>query len=547
MSNSWLLPLLVLLPLLGGLGLLALPRGRGDIVKTMALIVTLVTFAISVAACGRFDWLNAGHADQLSYLARWIPGLGINLRLGVDAISLWLVMLTTFIMPITVLGSFSAVHTRHKEFFMWLLVLQAAMTGVFVARDVIFFYICFELTLIPLYFLIGIFGSDNRLWASKKFFIYTLTGSLLTFAGIVYVAWMHAAAHGAWSFSIADLTATAQTMDPTQQAWVLGALLAGFAVKVPLFPVHTWLPLAHTEAPTAGSVILAGVLLKLGTYGLLRFALPMVPAAVIEYAPLIGIFSVIGILYAALICWVQQDIKKLVAYSSISHLGFCVLGLFALNPQGVGGSVMYMINHGLSTGALFLCVGMLYERYHTRDMDQIAGLGKVLPVWSTFMVFFCMASVGLPGLNGFVGEFLTLLGAFTAHDVLGWEFAAVGALGLILAAIYILYMVGRVILGPTREPAEYAGKVDDLNTREIAVLTPLAAACLVLGLFPNIILTTLEPSIAKTTAAANSLLEERRVAELPMTNLQSPIVEAGDRGIGHLTFDIGHSEPEVRQ
>ena len=530
MLDKLMLPLLVLIPTVAGLGLLALPRGRAGLVKTIALAATLVTFALSVLMCLHFDWQNAG-SFHFGYSLDWVPQFGIGLDMGIDSISLWLTMLTTFLMPITVLGSFTAVKDRHKEFFMWLLVLQGAMTGVFVARDVIFFYICFELTLIPLYFLIGIFGSDNRLWASKKFFIFTLTGSLLTFAGLMYVAWTHAQTHGAWDFGIAQLTRTALGMSPSQQAWILGALLSGFAVKVPLFPVHTWLPLAHTEAPTAGSVILAGVLLKLGTYGLLRFAIPMVPDAVVEYAPYIGIFAVIGILYAALICWVQQDIKKLVAYSSISHLGFCVLGMFALNQHGVGGSVMYMINHGLSTGALFLCVGMIYERYHTRDMNKLSGLGKALPVWSTFMVFFCMASVGLPGLNGFVGEFLTLLGTFTADGVLGYQFAVVAAIGLILGAIYILYMVGRVIMGPTAEPAEYAGKVKDLNVREIAVLTPLAVACLVLGLFPTPILSTLEPAIFNTTASARMVLDQK-------TNTMTTQVPTGPQAISMMDASL---------
>ncbi len=513
-ESSFILPLLVLIPLIGGVAVLALPAGREGLVKWAALGVTLLAAMTGVSAWVRFDFADTA-AAQFAWIAEWLPQVGVSMHMGVDAISFWLVMLTVFLMPITVLGTFSAVHHRHKEFFFWLLLLQAAMTGVFVARDLIVFYFFFELTLIPLYFLIGIFGSGNRVWASKKFFIFTLTGSLLTFAGVVWVAWAHAAAPGnAWTFDIATLTAfAADNLTASQQAWVLGALMAGFAVKVPLFPVHTWLPLAHTEAPTAGSVILAGVLLKLGTYGLLRFALPMTPEAVVTYAPLIAVFAIIGILYAALVCWVQDDVKKLVAYSSISHLGFCVLGMFALNPEGVGGSVIYMINHGLSTGALFLCVGMIYERYHTRDMRQMGGLGRKLPVWSTFMVFFVLASVGLPGLNGFVGEFLTLLGAFKATEVLGPWYAAAAALGLILAAIYLLYMVGRVIMGPAKEPAEYAGKVKDLTAREIVVLSPLAVGCLVLGLFPTPVLRSLEAPIDRLTAEANLVIEQRRDAE----------------------------------
>jgi NADH-quinone oxidoreductase subunit M len=507
METTTLLPLLVLIPLLCGFGILLLPKGNAAIAKTIALAVSLVVFALSVVVAWQFDFNRAAEM-QLSAYAPWLPEFGVAFRFGVDSISLWLVLLTTFLMPITIAGAFSAVTERHKEFFTWLLVLEAAMIGVFIARDLILFYAFFELTLIPMYFLIGIFGSKQRLWASKKFFIFTLTGSLLTFAGLMWLAWMQAQASGIWTFEIDTLTTFAVTLPASQQAWLLGALMAGFAVKVPLFPVHTWLPLAHTEAPTAGSVILAGVLLKLGTYGLLRFALPMAPAAVVEYAPLIAVLSIIGIIYAALVCWVQQDIKKLVAYSSVSHLGFCVLGMFALNVTGVSGSVMYMINHGLSTGALFLCVGMIYERYHTRDMNEINGLGKLMPVWSTFFVFFCLASVGLPGLNGFVGEFLTILGTFTSRDLLGPVFAAFAALGLILAAIYILYMVGRVVMGQPKEPAKYAG-AKDLNIREIAVLTPLAVGCVVLGLYPAPVLNTLEAPIAELTAEANAIVEGR--------------------------------------
>jgi NADH-quinone oxidoreductase subunit M len=511
-EKSLLLPLLVLIPLFCGFGIGLLPRGNDRIARSVSLTVSLLVFALSVIACLQFDY-SAPDRMQLPFRADWLPAFGVSFATGIDSVSLWLVMLTTFLMPLTILGSFSAVSHRLKEFHMWLLVLEGAMIGVFVSRDLILFYACFELTLIPMYFLIGIFGSAQRAWASKKFFIFTLTGSLLTFAGLVWVAWFNAELSGTWTFDIASLVSATQQMSATQQAWLLGALMAGFAVKVPLFPVHTWLPLAHTEAPTAGSVILAGVLLKLGTYGLLRFALPMAPQAVVEYAPLIAALAIVGILYTALICWVQQDVKKLVAYSSVSHLGFCILGMFALNTAGTSGSVLYMINHGLSTGALFLCVGMIYERFHTRDMDDLSGLGRKMPVWSTFMVLFCLASVGLPGLNGFVGEFLTLLGAFTALHVLGPAFAAVAALGLILGAIYILYMVGRVVMGPVKLPEKYAAQVADLNWREITVLAPIAVMCIVLGVFPTPIIRTLEPAVDGLAGPANAVIADRIASE----------------------------------
>ena len=484
-------PLLLLLPLVGGV-LLSLWRVNA---RLYALTITLVTFAVSLVALWQFDF-SQSHLLQFAASQDWVATFGLQFSFGVDSISLWLVLLTTFLMPLVVLGAFGAVKERVCEFFVWLLLLEAAMIGVFVARDIIFFYICFEFTLIPLYFLIGIYGSTQRLKAARVFFLYTFTGSMLTFAGVLYVAWFASLPQqfGRWTFAISELTIAAQQMSYSQQAWVLAAMLAGFAVKVPLFPVHTWLPLAHTEAPTAGSVILAGVLLKLGTYALLRFAIPMTPQAIEVFAPYIGTFAVIGILYTALVCWVQKDVKKLIAYSSVSHLGFCVLGMFSLTAIGMGGSVMYMINHGLSTGALFLCVGMIYERFHTREMRQMGGLARVMPVWAFFMVFFCLASVGLPGLNGFVGEFLTLLGTFTAKQLLGPRFAIAAALGMILAAIYILYMVGKVVFGPLKVPADHS-RPKDLNLREIVTLTPLAIACLWLGLGPTTVLSTLEQPI----------------------------------------------------
>lgn len=504
MIERVLVPMMVLIPLLGGLLLLAPLRifGKSSVVRQFAMINTLVTFAISLMVLALFD-IDGDNAIQLQSTGTWIPQFGLSFGFGIiDSLSLWLVLLTTFLMPLVMLGSFAAITERVKEFFVWLLILEAAMIGTFVATDVIFFYTCFEFTLVPLFFLIGIYGSDQRLKAAKVFFLYTFTGSMLTFAGVLYVAWYAASIdYGNWSFDIAKLVLVASNMSDTQQAWVLTALLAGFAVKVPLFPVHTWLPLAHTEAPTAGSVVLAGVLLKLGTYGLLRFALPMCPDAASAFAPYIGVFAVIGILYTALICWVQKDIKKLIAYSSVSHLGFCVLGMFALNTIGISGSIVHMINHGLSTGALFLCVGMVYERFHTRQIQDISGLAKILPVWSFFMVFFCLASMGLPGLNGFIGEFLTLLGTFTSKEM-GWPYAVAAGFGMIFTAIYILFMVGKVVFGPVKIPRGEGKRssdesVGDLNRREVVTLVPLALGCLVLGLYPKLILQSLERPVEK--------------------------------------------------
>jgi len=547
-EGGWTLPLMVAVALLGGLvGMPVFTASRDSAVKAAALVVSTAVFILSLFMLAAFDFSLAPTTTtpyQLTISWNWIERLGVSLGFGVDSVSLWLVMLTTFLFPLAILGSFGDdLRGRAKEFYVWLLVLEAALIGVFTATDVVLFYVFFELTLVPLFFLIGIFGSGNRRYAALKFFIFTLAGSVFTLAAILYVAYFNASQTGVWTFSIPQLLEAGQALtrvdvtldipawlswlplvpdviETTAQHMVLAGLFVGFAVKVPLFPVHTWLPLAHTEAPTAGSVVLAGVLLKLGSYGLFRFALPMTPVAVVDWAPFVAVICIIGILYTALICWVQSDLKKLVAYSSVSHMGFCILGLFALNMAGVGGSVMYMINHGLSTGALFLCVGMIYIRYPARAVDQMGGFGKRLPIWSTFFVFFALASVGLPGLNGFVGEFLTLLGAFTAGEVLGIGYAAVAALGLILGAIYILYMVGRVVFGPLNEPAEYADDVTDLSAREIAVLTPLAAACLVLGLYPTPMLRSFEPSIEKVTAAANEHLEQRQ------TNVELSTVES---------------------
>ncbi len=519
------LPLwLLLIPLIGVVVLVAAPARQA---RWIALAATSAAFVYSVFLAMLFgeNWHdgNFGLQGQFAFL----DTLGISFSFGADTVSLLLVLLTTLLGPLCVVGSFTAITERVKEYYGWMLVIQAAMTGVFIARDLVFFYICFEMTLIPMYFLIAIWGSAQRARACTKFFLYTFTGSLIALAGLLYVAWQYKLDANEWSFDIAQLTKFAATgLSATQQAWVLLALLAGFAVKVPLFPLHTWLPLAHTEAPTAGSVILASVLLKLGTYGLYRFVLPMLPAAVIEYAPVIAVVSIVGILYAALVCWVQTDVKKLVAYSSVSHLGFCVLGLFALNILGAQGSVLYMLNHGLSTGALFFLVGMIYERYHTRDMDELGGLSKRMPVWAFFMVFFVLSSVGLPGLNGFVSEFLCLVGTFTATadnaaypGLLGPWFAAVAGLGMIFAAMYLLIMVGKIVFGPLKEPAARSWGDHhlpaDLTFREIAVVTPLAILCLYIGLQPRPLTDAMQGSIENTLAAYPAKIKALASAEAP--------------------------------
>ena len=536
--------LLILAPLATALAVTLAPREAG---KGVALLGSIVSVVLTVYAAIAFDWSNAasmqlGTASGLPLL----PDFGLTLSLGVDSVALWLIILAAFLQPLMVLGSFTAITSNTKAYYAWLSALQAAMVGVFAAGDLLFFYFCFELTLVPMYILISVFGSTNRKRAAIKFFLYTFTGSIIALAGFVYVALHAQSLYGEWSFDIGTLAAAARTMTFEEQSLVLLAMLLGFGVKVPIFPLHTWLPLAHTEAPTAGSVVLAGVLVKLGTYAMYRFILPFLPEAVSYYAPAIAVLAIIGIVYAGLICWVQRDVKKLVAYSSVSHLGFCVLGLFALNSIGLQGSVLYMINHGLSTGALFLCIGFMYERYHTRSMNELGGLAKKMPVWAFFMGFFTMASVGLPGLNGFVSELLCLLGTFTSGAEaygpggtagnLGPWFAVAAGFGMIVAAIYLLYMVGKVVFGPLQEPTghHHHGPLPvDLSAREIAVLTPIALACLVLGIYPKPLLTTLEAPLDQTVQTYAELdadpASEPGTAVAARENALNPIANtAGD-------------------
>ncbi len=537
---------LMVVPLVGAI---VVGLGSEKESKHVAFAWTLISLGVAVAAAIMFDWRDAGDV-QFQMQHRWIEHYGLFLWIGADSVSLLLVLLTALLGPICVLGSYSSIHERQRLYYASLLALQALVTGVFVAQDIIMFYVFFELTLAPMFVLIRQWGGQNRRKASIKFFLYTFTGSILTLAGLVYIAYYRMETPGRvtdWLFALEYLSDTARLMPLEQQRIVLLALLAGFAVKVPIFPVHTWLPLAHTEAPTAGSVVLAGVLLKLGTYAIYRVAMPLVPEAFVEFAPYVAAASLVGILYAGLICWVQRDVKKLVAYSSVSHLGFCILGLVAMNAVGVGGSILYMINHGLSTGALFLCIGMMYERYHTRDMDELGGLATKMPVWSFFMVFFAMASVGLPGLNGFVSEFMCMMGAFQAGaawgpggtgGVLGPWFAAIAAVGMVVAAMYILYMVGKVVFGPYKEPRGHHAHETlptDLNAREITVLAPLAVACLALGLYPTPVIRSLEAPIA------NQLVHVERFfpGEAPPQAVPAAPHDPNDPTIDHTGHDHG--------
>jgi NADH-quinone oxidoreductase subunit M len=499
-----LLVLLLVIPLVGA-AVCAIGPARQA--RVFALFFGLATLLVSALMAWKFFDFNGPGFDISEWNGGSLP-IGFNFHLGVDGISLWLIVLTALLTPLAITASFGSIHEREREYYGWMLVLLTAMIGVFLAKDALLFYVFFELTLIPMFFIIGIWGGPQRRYAAGKFFLFTFAGSVFTLAAVVYVG-LQAGPGKTASFAIDDVVRFAQTsLTHKARFWVAMGLLAGFAVKVPLFPVHTWLPLAHTEAPTAGSVILAGVLLKLGTYGLLRLAVPIglvglspdgsTGAAFPLLLKWLAAICVIGVIYGALAAWVQQDIKKLVAYSSVSHLGFCVLGLVALNSIGMQGSVLYMINHGISTGALFLMVGMIYDRYHTRDINALSGLAKRMPVLGFFFVLFTLSSIGLPGTNGFVSEFLTILGAFTAPH-LGVKFGAAAALGIILGAVYMLHMVAKVIFGPLKAPdvsaghghgeadAGHAQTPGDINSREIAILVPLALAVIVLGVAPGII------------------------------------------------------------
>ncbi len=528
---------IIFLPILGAAVLFAGTHRTPAAVRRWAMLISLITLALALGATWQFcaaarsgglftggtvlaeqyGWITSGGSESL---------LRIQYYVGLDGISLVLLLLTAFLTPLAIWGSFSGIRERHREYYALMLLLHGAMLGVFCARDLLLFYIFFEFTLIPLYFLIGIWGGPQREKAANMFFIYTLAGSMLTFAGVLYLGWKASLQFGVFTLELDKLyeLAAAGALSSAEQWWLFLAFFAGFAIKVPLFPLHTWLPLAHTEAPTAGSVILAAILLKLGTYGFLRLSLPMLPEASVAWAPFIAWLSVVGIIYGAVAAWVQSDIKKLVAYSSVSHLGFCLLGMFSLKAAGLTGSLFYMINHGLSTGALFLIVGMIYERYHTRQISHLGGLARKMPVMAFFLLVFTMSSVGLPGLNGFVGEFLVLLGTFTSGQAdhtgpagpLGLWFAVPAATGILLGAVYMLHMVKCVLFGPLREPEHgcdtSTGLRPDLTRREVAILTPLAAVCLLLGVYPKLATQVMVPSLQEAVLSRVFLASEVRQA-----------------------------------
>jgi NADH-quinone oxidoreductase subunit M len=481
------LSLLLAIPVIGALALLFVPRHKTQTLFTSALVFTSLDFFWSLTILHQFDGAKA--EMQLVERVPWMPLYGIQYLVGIDGISLFLVLLTTLLMPIAILGS-TSVQRGIKEYLFFMLILETGMLGAFVALDLFLFYVFWEVMLIPMYFLIGVWGGSRRIYAAVKFVIYTMAGSVLMLVGIIYLATRHAQLTQVLTFDLLELYNLQLPFH--EQMWLFLAFALSFAIKVPLFPFHTWLPDAHVEAPTAGSVILAGVLLKLGTYGFVRFAIPLFPAATIAAAPMIIALAVVGIIYGAVVAMMQADVKKLVAYSSVSHLGFVMLGLFALNLQGLQGGIYQMLNHGLSTGALFFMVGMIYDRRHTRMIEDFGGLWKPLPIFSALLLVVTFSSIGLPGLNGFVGEFLILLGAFQVSP--GWTAAA--ATGLILGAIYMLWMVRRVIFGPLTNPANE--RLQDLNGREVFILAPVLALIIFMGIYPQPFLTRMKPAVDLT-------------------------------------------------
>lgn len=487
--------LVTFFPLIGFVIIALLKDGQKDAIRWTALVTSLVTFIISMLVLAGFDRSNAGM--QMEYAFPWVAigDMTIEFHMGIDGISLMMVLLTTLLTPISILSTWTAVKERVKGFMLFFLLLETGMLGVFLSLNLVLFYIFWEFTLIPMYFLIGIWGGERRLYASIKFFLFTMAGSILMLLAILYLG---LTAH---TFDLPTLTGMYQLFAPVQ-IWLFLAFAAAFAIKVPMFPLHTWLPDAHVEAPTAGSVILAGVLLKMGAYGFLRFNLPLFPQATLQLAPWMALFAVIGIIYGAMVAFAQHDVKKLVAYSSVSHLGFVVLGIFALTPQGLSGAVLQMVNHGLSTGALFLIVGMLYERRHTRELSAFGGLWKVVPVLAAFSLIVTLSSAGLPGLNGFIGEFTILLGAFGSQALGSPWFAGVAALGVILAAVYLLFMFEKVFLGPVTQMENQSLK--DMSLREIVTLLPLILLIFWIGVYPAPFYALINPTVEKLASVVQT-------------------------------------------
>jgi len=517
MTQSFLLSLLLVIPLAGAAAVALLKKESATAIKTTGLVFSVAAFLASVWLFLAFDGSNAGMQFVEQY--SWIPTLDVSYHLGVDGISLLLVVLTTFLTPIALLASWESIATRLKGFVALMLLLEVGTLGVFLSLDMFLFYVFWEFMLIPMYFIIGIWGGAERVYAAIKFFLFTMAGSLLMLVAIIWLGYYASTqTGGVFTADLMKLYAIAPGIPMGIQTWMFLAFTLSFAIKVPIFPLHTWLPDAHVQAPTAGSVILAGVLLKMGTYGLVRFCLPLFPYATFTFLPYLAVLGVIGVVYGALVSMIQPDLKKLVAYSSVSHLGFVVLGIVALTEEGMQGSVIQMINHGLSTGALFLLVGMLYDRRHTRLIKDFGGLARVMPVFATFFMIVALSSAGLPGLNGFVGEFLILLGAFKSKFLATPWYAIVAASGVILAAVYLLWSYQRIFFGTVDNPDNQ--KLTDLKPREWAVLVPVVVFIVWIGFYPSTFLD-------KSAASSRLIIQQIDKARLQARTAQGlPSVDA---------------------
>ena len=503
--NDWILPVLLLLPLVGAGGILAhawmAPRAPGatpsSVMKQVRLMALAYFTAEAILSLGLWWSVDTNSASWQAYVdLPWIPMWGTRITMGVDGIALMLILLTTLLMPLVILGGWTSIREKVHSYYALLMALTTGMLGVFVALDLVLFYVMWEVMLVPMYLIIGVWGGQRRLYASLKFFIYTMIGSLLMLVAILYLGMQSPDSLGQPNFSYDHILSTVQ-LSPTASLWLFGAFFLAFAVKVPMFPFHTWLPDAHVEAPTAGSVILAAIMLKMGTFGFVRFALPLFPSAAMNDSVRFAILSlaVIGIVYGALVALVQPDFKKLVAYSSVSHLGFVMLGIFALTVQSVQGALMINLAHGVSTGALFLLIGMIYERRHSRLIEDFGGLAKVMPVFSTILTIVALSSIGVPGTNGFIGEFLVLVGSFRTQPI----FTVIAATAVIFAAAYLLWALQRIIYNPLVKPEN--AKLPDLNWREIGLLSPLLFAIVWLGVYPA-------PVLRRTEAAATRLVRQ---------------------------------------
>ncbi|MCA9944888.1 MAG: NADH-quinone oxidoreductase subunit M [Anaerolineales bacterium] len=490
------LSLLTFFPLVGVVVLLV-RKPSDNTAKWVATGTAVVTFILSLVVLGQFETGVAGL--QMVERFSWIEAWGIDYHMGIDGVSVLMVLLTTFIMLLAIPSSWSAITTQVRNYYVFMLLLEVGMLGVFLAQDLFLFYIFWEFTLVPMYFLIGIWGGQNRVYAAIKFFLYTMAGSLLMLLGILYMGITNN------TFSVPDLIAGRAAFADVQN-WLFIGFAIAFAIKVPIFPFHSWLPDAHTEAPTAGSVILAGVLLKMGTYGFIRFNLPLFPEASVEFAPAIAVLAIIGIIYGAIVSFAQKDVKKLVAYSSISHLGFVMLGIFSLNDQGLQGAILQGVNHGISSGALFFIVGVLYEQRHTREIKEYGGVWKAMPVFSALTLIVTLSSMGLPGLNGFVGEFTILLGSMGAASLgsTAWIYTAFATTGVILAAVYLLWMFQRVFMGPLDNPANE--KLRDLNGRELAIMLAFLLFIIWIGVAPSGYFNLMDGTVSKLVADIGSVL-----------------------------------------